>query len=292
MISQEVLKKVRRIEIRTRHLVNDVFGGEYHSVFKGRGMEFSEVREYQYGDDIRNIDWNVTARNQQPFIKVFEEERELTVMLIVDASASESFGSVEQMKIEIAAELGALLSYAAIKNNDKVGLIMFTDKIEKYVPPRKGRSHILRLIREILAFEPESTGTDIGKAVEYFLNVQRRRSVAFVISDFWDSDFERPLRIAGKKHDMIGFWLVDPKEVALPDVGLLRVRDPETGEEMVVDTNDASLREAFKNAMMNRESELVSLFRSMNMDSIQIMTDQSYVEPVMKFFKMRERRLR
>lgn len=292
MISQEVLKKVRRIEIRTRHLVNDVFGGEYHSVFKGRGMEFSEVREYQYGDDIRNIDWNVTARNQQPFIKVFEEERELTVMLIVDASASESFGSVEQMKIEIAAELGALLSYAAIKNNDKVGLIMFTDKIEKYVPPRKGRSHILRLIREILAFEPESTGTDIGKAVEYFLNVQRRRSVAFVISDFWDSDFDRPLRIAGKKHDMIGFWLVDPKEVALPDVGLLRVRDPETGEEMVVDTSDTSLRDAFKNAMMNRETELVSLFRSMNMDSIQIMTDQSYVEPVMKFFKMRERRLR
>ena len=291
MISQEVLKKVRRIEIRTRHLVNDVFGGEYHSVFKGRGMEFSEVREYQYGDDIRNIDWNVTARNQQPFIKVFEEERELTVMLIVDASASESFGSVEQMKIEIAAELGALLSYAAIKNNDKVGLIMFTDKIEKYVPPRKGRSHILRLIREILAFEPESTGTDIGKAVEYFLNVQRRRSVAFVISDFWDSDFERPLRIAGKKHDMIGFWLVDPKEVTLPDVGLLGVRDPETGEEMVIDTGDKSLRNAFKDAMMNRETELVSLFRSMNMDSIQIMTDQSYVEPVMKFFKMRERRL-
>lgn len=291
MISQEVLKKVRRIEIRTRHLVNDVFGGEYHSVFKGRGMEFSEVREYQYGDDIRNIDWNVTARNQQPFIKVFEEERELTVMLIVDASASESFGSVEQMKIEIAAELGALLSYAAIKNNDKVGLVMFTDQIEKYVPPRKGRSHILRLIREILAFEPESTGTDIGKAVEYFLNVQRRRSVAFVISDFWDSDFERPLRIAGKKHDMIGFWLVDPKEVTLPDVGLLRVRDPETGEEMMVDTSDKSLRNAFKNAMMTRETELVSLFRSMNMDSIQIMTDQSYVEPVMKFFKMRERRL-
>ncbi len=292
MISQDILKKIRRIEIRTRHLVNDVFGGEYHSVFKGRGMEFSEVREYQYGDDIRNIDWNVTARNQQPFIKVFEEERELTVMLLVDASASESFGSVEQMKIEIAAELAALLSYAAIKNNDKVGLIMFTDQIEKYVPPRKGRSHILRLIREILAFEPESTGTDIGNAVEYFLNVQRRKSVAFIISDFWDSGFERPLRIAGKKHDMIGFWLVDPKEVALPDVGLLRLRDPETGEEMVIDTSEGALREAFKNTMLDRESELVALFRSMNMDSIQIMTDQSYVEPVMKFFKMRERRLR
>jgi len=261
-------------------------------VFKGRGMEFAEVREYQFGDDIRSIDWNVTARNAHPYVKVFEEERELTVMLLVDASASEVFGSVEQMKIEIAAELAALLSFAAIKNNDKVGLVMFTDQIEKYVPPRKGRTHILRLIREILAFEPESTGTDISRAVEYFLNVQRRRSVAFLISDFWDKDFEQPLRVAGKKHDMIGFWLIDPKEQALPDVGLLRVRDPETGDEMVVDTGDRELRTLFASAMQNREEELNQLFTSMNLDTVQIRTSESYVEPVMKFFKMRERRLR
>ncbi|MCF7804835.1 MAG: DUF58 domain-containing protein [Candidatus Marinimicrobia bacterium] len=291
MISKEVLRKVRRIEIRTRHLVNDVFSGEYHSVFKGRGMEFAEVREYQFGDDIRSIDWNVTARNQRPYVKVFEEERELTVMLLVDASASEAFGSVEQMKIEIAAELAALLSFAAIKNNDKVGLIMFTDQIEKYVPPRKGRTHILRLIREILAFEPESTGTDISRAVEYLLNVQRRRSVAFLISDFWDKGFEQPLRVAGKKHDMIGFWLVDPKEEALPDVGLLRVRDPETGEEMVVDTSDRELRTLFVSAMQNRRESLNKLFTSMSLDTVRINTAESYVEPVMKFFKMRERRM-
>ena len=292
MISKDILRKVRRIEIRTRHLVNDVFSGEYHSVFKGRGMEFAEVREYQFGDDIRSIDWNVTARNQRPYIKIFEEERELTVMLLVDASASESFGSVEQMKIEIAAELGALLSFAAIKNNDKVGLIMFTDQIEKYVPPRKGRTHILRLIREILVFEPESRGTDIAGAVEYFLNVQRRRSVAFLISDFWDQGFEQPLRVAGKKHDMIGFWLVDPKEQALPDVGLLRIRDPETGEEMEIDTGDAELRSLFRAAVESRVQELSRLFTSMNLDTVQIRTDESYIEPVMKFFKMRERRLR
>ena len=291
MISKDILRKVRRIEIRTRHLVNDVFSGEYHSVFRGRGMEFAEVREYQIGDDIRTIDWNVTARNLQPYVKVFEEERELTVMLLVDVSASESFGSVEQMKIEIAAELGALLSFAAIKNNDKVGLIIFTDQIEKYVPPRKGRSHILRLIREILAFEPESTGTDISQAVEYFLNVQRRRSVAFLISDFWDEGFEQPLRIAGQKHDMIGLWLIDPREEELPDIGLLRVRDPETGEEMVVDTRDRELHQLFRESIENRKEQLEQLFRSMKIDTIRIHTDQSYVEPLMRFFKMRERRL-
>ncbi len=291
MISKDILKKVRRIEIRTRHLVNDVFSGEYHSVFRGRGMEFAEVREYQIGDDIRTIDWNVSARNQEPYVKVFEEERELTVMLLVDLSASESFGSVEQMKIEIAAELGALLSFAAIKNNDKVGLIAFTDQIEKYVPPRKGRSHILRLIREILALEPESTGTDISQAVEYFLNVQRRRSVAFLISDFWDEDFDQPLRIAGRKHDVIGLWLIDPREEALPEIGLLRVRDPETGEEMVVDTRDQELRRLFQERVERRKAQLEQRFRSMKMDTVQIRTDQSYIEPLMKFFKMRERRL-
>lgn len=292
MISQEVLRKVRRIEIRTRYLVNDIFSGEYHSVFKGRGMEFAEVREYQIGDDIRMIDWNVTARNQRPYVKVFEEERELTVMLLVDASASESFGSVQQMKIEIAAELGALLSFAAIKNNDKVGLIMFTDQIEKYVPPRKGRTHILRLIREILAFEPQSTGTDLSRAAEYFLNVQRRRSVAFIISDFWDEDFAQPLRVAGKKHDLIGLWLLDPKEETLPDVGLLRVRDPETGDELVVNTHDPDLRERYATMMQERADQLRSLFLSMNMDTVQIRTDESYIEPLMRFFRMRERRLR
>jgi len=292
MISQDIIRKVRRIEIRTRHLVNDVFSGEYHSIFKGRGMEFAEVREYQVGDDIRMIDWNVTARNDRPYVKVFEEERELTVMLLVDASASESFGSVRQMKTEIAAELAALLSFAAIKNNDKVGLIMFTDQIEKYVPPRKGRTHILRLIREILAFEPESSGTDIQQAVEYLLNVQRRRSVVFLLSDFWDRDFEQSLRVANKKHDMIGFWLIDPKEEQLPEVGLLRLQDPETGEEMMVDTRDKELRELFRVSAENRQTQLRDLFTSINMDSVQIRTDETYVEPVMKFFKMRERRIR
>lgn len=292
MISQEILRKVRRIEIRTRHLVNDVFSGEYHSIFKGRGMEFAEVREYQVGDDIRMIDWNVSARNDRPYVKVLEEERELTVMLLVDASASEAFGSVRQMKREIAAELAALLSFAAIKNNDKVGLIMFTDRIEKYVPPRKGHTHILRLIREILAFEPESPGTDIEQAVEYLLNVQRRRSVAFLISDFWDQEFEQSLRVANRKHDMIGFWLVDPKEEALPAIGLLQLRDPETGEELVVDTRDRDLRELFSTTVKNRQVRLEDYFKSINMDTIRIKTDESYVEPVMKFFKMRERRLR
>jgi len=292
VISQEVLRKVRRIEIRTRYLVNDIFSGEYHSVFKGRGMEFAEVREYQIGDDIRMIDWNVTARNQRPYVKVFEEERELTVMLLVDASASESFGSVRQMKIEIAAELGALLSFAAIKNNDKVGLIMFTDQIEKYVPPRKGRTHILRLIREILAFEPQSPGTDLSRATEYFLNVQRRRSVAFIISDFWDEHFEQPLRVAGKKHDLIGLWLMDPKEESLPDVGLLRARDPETGQELVIDTHDRELRDQYAAVMQEHTDQLEKLFRSMNMDTVRIRTDESYIEPLMKFFRMRERRLR
>ncbi len=292
MISQDIIRKVRRIEIRTRHLVNDVFSGEYHSIFKGRGMEFAEVREYQVGDDIRMIDWNVTARSDRPYVKVFEEERELTVMLLVDASASEAFGSVRQMKTEIAAELAALLSFAAIKNNDKVGLIMFTDQIEKYVPPRKGQTHILRLIREILAFEPESSGTDIQQAVEYLLNVQRRRAVVFLLSDFWDQDFEQSLRVANKKHDMIGFWLVDPKEERLPKVGFLRLQDPETGEEMVVDTKDDDLRREFKYSVENRQLQLKNLFTSVNMDSVQIRTDESYVEPVMKFFKMRERRIR
>ncbi len=291
MISQDILKKVKRIEIRTKHLVNDLFSGEYHSVFKGRGMEFSEVREYQIGDDIRLIDWNVSARNQKPYVKVFEEERELTVMLLVDVSASESFGSVHQMKIEIAAELGALLSYAAIKNNDKVGLIIFTDQIEKYVPPRKGRSHILRLIREILAFQPESRGTDIANAVEYFLNVQRRRSVAFLISDFWDDRFEQPLQIANKKHDLIGLWLLDPREEHLPDVGLLHLQDPETLEEMVIDTHDPHLRQHYRDAAVQRNVNLTQLFRSMNMDTVQIRTDQSYIEPLMTFFKMREKRM-
>jgi len=254
-------------------------------------MEFAEVREYQIGDDIRTIDWNVTARNQQPYVKVFEEERELTVMLLVDASASEAFGSVEQLKIEIAAELGALLSFAAIKNNDKVGLIIFTDQIEKYVPPRKGRSHILRLIREILAFEPEFRGTDITGAVEYFLNVQRRKSVAFLISDFWDDGFQQKLRVASRKHDMIGLWLIDPREERLPEVGLLRMHDPETGEEMVVDTRDPELRHLFEEAVKNRENQLIQTFKAMKLDTVKIRTDRSYVEPLMKFFNMRERRL-
>jgi uncharacterized protein (DUF58 family) len=292
MIPKEILKKVRRIEITTRGMVNDVFSGEYHSVFKGRGMEFSEVREYQVGDDIRTIDWNVTARYGKPYVKVFEEERELTVMLMVDASSSGEFGTFERMKGEIAVEICALLAFSAIKNNDKVGLIIFTDKVEKFVPPRKGKSHVLRVLRELLYFHPEERMTDIGNALEYLSRVIRRRSVVFLVSDFLSKDYERALRIANKKHDMVGIHIVDPREMELPRIGYVELEDAETGEQILLDTSDREVVRLFaqktSEAMLRRDK----LFKSMNVDSIAIHTDESYFEPLIRFFRMRAKRFR
>jgi len=292
MIPKEILKKVQRLEITTRGMVNDVFSGEYHSVFKGRGMEFSEVREYQIGDDIRTIDWNVTARYGHPFVKVFEEERELTVMLLVDASSSGEFGTYERMKGEIAVEICALLAFSAIKNNDKVGLIIFTDKIEKFVPPRKGKSHVLRVLRELLYFQPEEKRTDIALALEYLNRVIRRRSVVFLVSDFISKAYDRALRIANRKHDMVGIHIVDPREMELPGVGYLELEDAETGERILLDTSDREVRRRFaqktSEAMLRRDK----LFKSMNVDSIVIHTHEPYFEPLMKFFRTRAKRFR
>ncbi len=290
MIPKEILKKVRQIEISTRGLVNDVFSGEYHSVFKGRGMDFSEVREYQIGDDVRTIDWNVTARHGKPYVKVFEEERELTVMLLVDASSSGEFGTFEQMKGEIAVEICALLAFSAIKNNDKVGLIIFTDKIEKFIPPRKGKSHVLRVLRELLYFKPEDRKTNIALALEYLNRVIRRRSVAFLVSDFLSTDFDKAMRLANKRHDMVALHIVDPRELELPNVGYLELEDLESGEQMLVNTRDDRVRRIFREkasvAMLNQEK----LFKQMNVDSIVIRTDRSYVEPLVTFFRMRAKR--
>lgn len=292
MIPKEILKKVRRLEITTRGMVNDVFSGEYHSVFKGRGMEFSEVREYQVGDDIRTIDWNVTARYGHPFVKVFEEERELTVMLMVDASSSGEFGTFERMKGEIAVEICALLAFSAIKNNDKVGLIIFTDKVEKFVPPRKGKSHVLRVLRELLYFHPQDKKTDIADALDYFNRVIRRRSVVFLVSDFISKGYEQSLRIANKKHDVVAIHIVDPRELELPNVGYVELEDAETGEQILLDTTSREVRDLFKKktsqAMMARDK----LFKSMNVDSIAIHTDESYFEPLIRFFRMRAKRFR
>jgi len=292
MIPKEILKKVKRLEITTRGMVNDVFSGEYHSVFKGRGMEFSEVREYQIGDDIRTIDWNVTARYGHPFVKVFEEERELTVMLLVDASSSGDFGTFERMKGEIAVEICALLAFSAIKNNDKVGLIIFTDKIEKFVPPRKGKSHVLRVLRELLYFKPEDQKTDIGLALEYLNRVVRRRSVVFLVSDFLSQNYEQALLIANKKHDIVAVNIVDPREMELPSLGYIELEDAETGEQILLDTSDRTVCDLFAQKTSEAVLKRDKLFKSMNVDSIAIHTNESYFEPLMKFFRVRAKRFR
>ncbi len=291
MDTRELLKKVRQIEIKTRGLVNQVFSGEYHSVFKGRGMEFSEVREYQFGDDIRMIDWNVSARFNHPFVKVFEEERELTVMMLVDFSRSGSFGSGQQFKSEIAAEICAVLSFSAIKNNDKVGLILFTDRIEKFVPPKKGRAHILRIIRELISFEPEGTGTDIKAALEYFNHVNKKRTIAFLISDFIDDGYDQILRIVSRKHDVIAIELSDPREEELPDVGMIKMRDAETNKERWVDTGDAGVRTHFAQYWTERRAARKALFTRSRVDAIPIRVDRPYIKPIVDFFKRREARL-
>ncbi len=291
MLPKELISKIRRIEIRTKKLVNDLFSGEYHSTFKGQGMEFEEVRQYEPGDDIRLIDWNVTARTGYPYIKKFKEERELSVVLLVDASSSGQFGTRERFKSETAAELSALLAFSAIKNNDKVGLIIFTDKIEKFIPPKKGRGHVLRLIREILYFRPTGVGTDIAHALEYFNKVVRRKSVVFLVSDFLSSDFYKPLQIANRKHDVIAMKITDPREATFEDVGLIELEDVETGEVYVIDTASKAFRRDFAAKAEEDITELKRNFRLIDLDFINIRTDQSYIIPLFNFFKMRERRL-
>jgi uncharacterized protein (DUF58 family) len=291
MISKEILKKVKRIEITTRGLVNDIFSGEYHSVFKGRGMEFSEVREYQIGDDIRTIDWNVTARMGHPYVKVFEEERELTVMLLVDVSSSGNFGTVEQMKGEIAIEICALLAFSAIKNNDKVGLIIFTNEVEKFVPPKKGKTHVLRVLRELLYHKPKGTQTNIQEALEYLTRVTTRRSVVFLVSDFIDEGYEKALQIANKRHDIVAITVTDPRELSMPDVGFIELEDAETGEVVLVDTSHTKTRTTYSHQTAERVRERTKLFQSLNTDHIEIKTNESYVEPLIRFFRMRAKRL-
>jgi uncharacterized protein (DUF58 family) len=290
MLTKELLKQVRQIEIRTKGLVNQVFSGEYHSVFKGRGMEFSEVREYQFGDDIRNIDWNVTARFGHPFIKIFEEERELTVLLLVDLSGSLLFGTIEKTKQQIAAELSAILAFSAMKNNDKVGLILFTDKIEKFVPPRKGRTHVLRLIREVLSFEPKGKTTNLKLALEYMNNAVKKKSIVFLISDFMDQGYEKILRIVGKKHDLVGIVINDRREFELPKIGLVKLTDSETGRERWLDTSDSKVQKTITDIRQRVIQNRKSLFLSSRLDSIEINTGENYVKPLVQFFRVRERR--
>ena len=292
MLPKDILKKIRRIEIRTNNLVNDLFCGEYHSVFKGRGMEFSEVREYQPGDDVRTIDWNVTARMGHPYVKKYVEERELTVMLLVDASSSGEFGTVEQMKGEIGVEICALLAFSAIKNNDRVGLIIFTDTVEEFVPPKKGRNHVLRVIRELLYFKPENFNTDITCALEYMNHILNRRAVVFIISDFITSGYETALKIANKRHDIIPITITDPRELDLPKIGMIELEDAETGEEILIDTFDPEVRKSFGFLSTKERRERDSLFKRMDIDPIDIMTDRSYIEPLMNFFRMRANRFR
>ena len=290
MIPREILKQVRRIEISTRGLVNEVFSGEYHSVFKGRGMNFAEVREYQYGDDIRSIDWNVTARAGAPFVKIFEEERELTVMLVVDVSASGEFGSRGRWKGEVAVEICALLAFSAIKNNDKVGLIIVSDRIEKFVPPRKGRKHVLRVLRELLFHEPEGRGTDLTVALEYLNHVQRKKAVTFLVSDFQDEGFDRALAVAGRRHDLIAVRLGDRRERTLPPLGYLELEDPETGDRVVVNTSDETFRSNFERQVTEGAAGLDRALRKSKVDVIDIETGEPYVKPLMRFFQDRARR--
>ncbi len=291
MIPKEVLKKIRHIQITTSRMVTDVFAGQYQSVFKGKGMEFDEVREYYPGDDIKSIDWNVTARTGHPYVKKFVEERELTVMLILDASMSCHFGSVKQMKSQLAAELCSVLAFSAIQNNDRIGLIIFTDRIEKFVPPRKGLRHVLRIIREALYYKPEGKGTDIPLALEHLNRLTRRKAISFVISDFFASGFERFLSITNKRHDVIALTITDPREIDLPNVGILKLSDAESDEEFTVDTSDASFREKYRRDSLQRIREREKMLRSISVDKIDVRTDVPYVKELIKFFKMRERRL-
>ena len=287
MSTSALLKKVRKIEIKTKGLSNHIFAGEYHTAFKGKGMAFSEVREYQPGDDIRSIDWNVTARYNAPFVKVFEEEREMTVMLLIDVSASGNFGTQEQFKRELATELSAILAFSAIKNNDKVGVIFFTDKVEQFIPPKKGKSHILRIIREVLAFQPTGKGTDIAGALEYFNSVIKKRSICFILSDFMSKEFDRPLKIASKKHDLVALRIHDTREETLPNIGLVPMQDAETEEILFVDTSSKKVRDNFAKNRVQATEKLRKLFPASGVDLIDITTGTDYVKPLINFFKTR-----
>ena len=291
MIPKEIIRKVRHIEIRTKGLVNDLFGGEYHSIFKGRGMTFSEVREYVSGDDIRMIDWNVTARNNAPFVKIFEEERELTVYLLVDVSQSGNFGTVNQFKSELAAEIAAVLGFSAIKNQDKVGLILFSDDIEKYIAPKKNKSHILRVIREVLFNKPTSSGTSIQAGIDFLLNVAKRKSVVFLISDFLDENYWKSLKLANNKHDMIGIRISDPAEELIPNIGLIKVEDPDTEEKIWVDISSKKDRDSHLSEIQNKWNDFQEECNRNQFDVIDVSTEKDYVEPLMDFFRKREKRL-
>lgn len=288
MDTQEILKKVRSVEIKTRRLSANIFAGQYHSAFKGRGMAFSEVREYQFGDDVRDIDWNVTARFHRPYVKVFEEERELTVMLMIDVSGSLDFGTQRQMKSEMVTEIAATLAFSAIQNNDKIGVIFFSDKIEKYIPPKKGRKHILYIIREMLDFHPESRKTDIGESLQFMSNIIKRRCTVFMLSDFYShQDFSQPLTICNRKHDVVAIQVYDPRAKELPDVGLMRVVDAETGYEQYIDTGSKRLRQAHRQYWNSRQAELQDTFNKSNVDSVSIATNEDYVKALLMLFKRR-----
>ena len=288
METSEIIKKVRKIEIKARGLSSNVFAGQYHSAFKGRGMAFSEVREYQYGDDVRDIDWNVTARFNKPYVKVFEEERELTVMLMIDVSGSLDFGTQKQMKRDMVTEIAATLAFSAIQNNDKIGVIFFSDKIEKYIPPKKGRKHILYIIREMLDFHAESRRTDVAQAVEFLTSVSKRRCTAFLLSDFYvRQDFLQQLTIANRKHDVVAIQVYDKRARELPDVGLMKVVDAETGFEQYVDTSSRRLRDAYRRYWNSRQTQLQEAFAKSNVDSVSIATDEDYVKSLLGLFKQR-----
>ena len=291
MIPKEFLRNIRRIQITTSRMVTDVFAGQYQSIFKGRGIEFEEVREYLPGDEIRSIDWNVTARMGHPYIKKFVEERELTVMLILDMSPSSYFGTVKQLKVQLAAEICSVLAMSAIRNNDKVGFIAFTDRAEKFVPPRKGLRHVLRVIREALYFKPSGRGTDINAALEYLNKVSSHRTVSFIISDFYAPDFKKILSVSNKRHDIVAITITDPKELELPPLGLLQLEDPETNKIFTLDTSDKKLRREYSDNASKRIKDRAMLFNSVNVDSIDVRTDVPYAQSLFKFFRARERRM-
>jgi uncharacterized protein (DUF58 family) len=288
METSEIIKKVRKIEIKARGLSSNIFAGQYHSAFKGRGMAFSEVREYQFGDDVRDIDWNVTARFHRPYVKVYEEERELTVMLLIDVSGSLDFGTQKQMKRDMVTEIAATIAFSAIQNNDKIGVVFFSDKIEKYIPPKKGRKHILYIIREMLDFHPESKKTDVKQAVEFLSSVQKRRTTAFILSDFYvRNDFLQSIQIANRKHDVVAIQVYDQRARELPDVGLMKVVDAETGFEQYVDTSSKRLRDSYRKYWQDRQSQLVETFNKSNVDNVSIATNDDFVKSLLILFKQR-----
>ena len=288
METSEIIKKVRKIEIKARGLSSNIFAGQYHSAFKGRGMAFSEVREYQFGDDVRDIDWNVTARFHRPYVKVFEEERELTVMLLIDVSGSLDFGTQKQMKRDMVTEIAATIAFSAIQNNDKIGVLFFSDKIEKYIPPKKGRKHILYIIREMLDYHPESKRTDLKQAVEFLSSVQKRRTTAFILSDFYvRNDFQQSLQIANRKHDVVAIQVYDQRARELPDVGLMKVVDAETGFEQYVDTSSKRLRDSYRKYWQGRQSQLLETFNKSNVDNVSIATNEDFVKALLILFKQR-----